>query len=254
MNAYPLVYDRQIARPTWGGPFVRDRAIVVPLRALDRDLGPVEVRPGSRGIAAALLENRGDGTGQLRLVPSGALRGRYAFELVVRYSDGIQHVDDKLGGEVFVAAELSIRFTEHGSVRVDLPVALAVTTALTEAARYRLEPLGDSPPLHIRTIGREERRASALTGRIEPIDDPTYLELFVAPAAAGRYRLHLPALTTRAGGVFGPAGGELVARTVKRAFAEKTLGPRIAHAHELAPGVVLSAILAEDERQGGRGA
>jgi hypothetical protein len=253
VNAYSFTYDRQIARPAPGPPVVRGSAIVLPLAALDRDLRTAELLPGCRGIAGLALVNRGDGRGELRLTPPSALRGRYPFALVLRYSDGIQHVDDKLEGEVFVAAELVIRFTEHGTVRVDLPVTLAVTPALTEPGRYRLEPLDGGRPLQIRTVCREERRLNRATGRVEPIDDPMYLELFVTPQLSGRHRLHLPALAIRAGGLYGPVSGELVARLVKRGFAEKTLGPRAAHAHELAPGVVFSAIFAEDERAGGRG-
>jgi hypothetical protein len=253
VNAYTLVYDRQIAPPAWGRPFVRAGAIVLLLTGLDRVLRTADLLPGSRGIARVSLVNRGDRTGELRLAPSGALRGSYAFALVVRYSDSIQHADDKLEGEEVAAAELAIRFTEHGTVRVDLPVALAVTPALMEPTRYRLEPLDGAAPLQVRTVGREERRMSVATGRIEAVDDPTYLELFVTPAQAGRHRVHLPALATRGGGVYGPVSGEFVARLVKRGFAEKTLGPRAAHAHELAPGVVFSAIFAEDERAGGRG-
>ncbi len=253
MNAYPFLYDRQIAPPRHGGPFVRAGVIIVPLTELDRDLSMVELLPTSDAIARAGLSNRGDGTGELRLEPSRAVLDRYAFSAAVRYSDGIQHALDKLSGEVFIAGRLVIRFTEHGTVRVDLPVPLAITAGLTAPERYRLEPLDGAAPLQVRKVGHEERRPGTRSGRIEPVDDPTYLELFVTPVAAGRYRLHLPPLVTRAGGVFGPASGELAARLVKRGFAEKTLGPRVAHAHELAPGVVLSAIFAEDERAGGRG-
>ncbi len=253
MNAYALLYDRQIAPPAHGLPFVRAGLVIVPLTGLDRDLSMAEVLSAGEGILRIALSNHGDRTGELRLIPSRALLGRFAFSLAVRYADGIQHTDSKLSGEVFVPAELRIRFTEHGTVRVDFPMPLAVTPALTEPARYRIEPLGGGAWLQVRTVGREERRPDPGTGRVAPIDDPTYLELFVSPLVAGRYRLHLPPLATRAGGVFGPASGEFVTRLVKRGFAEKTLGPRVAHAHELAPGVVLSAIFAEDERAAGRG-
>jgi hypothetical protein len=252
MNAYPFVYDRRIARPEASRPFVRGAAILIPLLRLDRDLVGAELLPGSRGIARIALENHRDGTGELVLAPSGAMRGRYGFTLAARYTDGIQHVDDKLDGEVFAAAELAIRFTEHGTVRVDLPVPLAVTPALTDPSAYAITAFDGGAPMHIRSVGREERRPDA-AGRVRGIDDPTYLEFFVSTAAIGVFRLDLPLLRTREGGAFGPASGLFSARLVKRGFAERTLGPRSAHAHELAPGVVVSALFAEDERAAGRG-
>ncbi len=253
MNAYRLVYDRQIVRPAWGPPFLRGDRIVLPLFGLDRDIVSVTLLPGCQGIARAELANLGRGTGDLLLFPSAPLIGRYAFALAVRYSDGIQSVDDKLEGEVRAkGAPLRIRFTEHGTVRVDLPVGLAVTATLTEPATYRMETVeAGAAPMQVRSVGREERRPDAV-GVVRPVSDPTYLELFVTGGVTGTYRLHLPALPTATGGVFGPASGTFVARLVKRGFAEKTLGPRSAHAHELATGVVLSAMFAEDERCGGR--
>ena len=253
MNAYPLVYDRRLARPAWGPPFVRARLIVLPLARLDTDVVIAELL-SSRGVAAISIANRGDGTGELLLVPSAPLRGQYPFSLAVRYSDSIQHDDDKLDAVALVPGELPITFTEHGTVRVDLPVALAVTPALTDATAYGIDALeAASPPMRVRSVGREERRVDGQAGLVRPVDDPTYLELFVAGEASGEYRLHLPALRTFAGGAFGPTSGTFFARLVKRGFAERTLGPRSAHAHELAPGVVLSALFAEDERAGGRG-
>lgn len=254
MNGFAFVLDAQIARPAWRPPFLRAGRLVLPVLALDRDITSVELRSGTRGATTAELRNGGRGQGELLLVPSAPPAGRYRISLDLRYSDGIQHVDDKLEAEVLApSGSLGIRFTEHGTVRVDLPVALAVTPALMEPSRYRLEPLDGAAPLQVRGVGREERRMSVATGRIEAVDDPTYLELFVTPAQAGRHRLHLPALAMRGGGVYGPVSGDFIARLVKRGFAEKTLGPRAAHAHELAPGVVFSAIFAEDERAGGRG-
>jgi hypothetical protein len=253
MNAYAFSYDRQIARPGWRTPRVRANRIVLPLFALDRDISLVALLPGTRGITRAELVNGGSGAGELVLFPSAPLAGRYAFSLVLRYSDGIQHVDDRLEAEVLVPAEpLRIRFTEHGTVRVDLPVALAVTATLTDPGAYRIEALETATQaMQVRSVGREERRPDA-AGMLRPVSDPTYLELFVTGGTTGIYRLHLPALPTAAGGVFGPVSRTFVARLVKRGFAERTLGPKSGHAHEIAPGIVISAIFAEDERAGGR--
>jgi len=253
MSAYAFAYDRQIGAPTSSRPFLQNGQICVPLVGLDPDIATASMQSG-HGIASLALDNRRDGTGVLALTPTRTPTGRYAFDLVVRYSDGIQHVDDKLAGEVVAPSELRITFTEHGTVRVDLPVALAVTPALTDATAYGIDALeAASPPMRVRSVGREERRVDGQAGLVRPVDDPTYLELFVAGEASGEYRLHLPALRTFAGGAFGPTSGTFFARLVKRGFAERTLGPRSAHAHELAPGVVLSALFAEDERAGGRG-
>lgn len=252
MNAYALVYDRQIARPAWSAPFLRGGRVVVPLGRLDRDIHAAVLLQGSRHVTAPRLANRGDGTGELIFTPGDSVTGRFSFVAHVRYSDGIQHVEDTVDAEVLAAAELAVRYTEHGTVRVDLPVPLAVTPALLDPAAYRIVPL-EGPPLRVRTVGREMRRPDA-EGRIRSVDAPTYLELFVTPHAAGTYRLELPALRTYAGRTFGPASGTFVARLVKRSLGERTLGPRSAHGHELAPGVVLSALFAEDERAGGHGA
>ncbi len=252
MNAFVLVPDAQLARPVCGPAFLRENVIVVPLRALDRDISSAELLAGTRGVTAVHLCNDGRGQGALELVPAAPLVGRYPLGLLVRYSDGIQHVDDQVDTVVLApSAALRIRFTEHGTVRVDLPVSVAITPALTDRGAYRVEATEPGrAPLEVRSVGREERRADA-QGVLRAVSAPTYLELFVS-GAPGSYRLHLPALRTIDGGVFGPASGTFVARLVKRGFAERTLGARSAHAHELAPGVVFSALFAEDERAGGR--
>ena len=253
MNAYALVYDRQLAAPLRARPFFSGGKVRIPLSGLDRDIAAATLR-SAQGIAALALDNRGDGTGELALTPAGTPPGRFAFDLVVRYSDGIQHVDDKLAGELIVPAELAIRFTEHGTVRVDFPFALAVAPALVDPGSYRIEALeARSVPLRIRSVGREERRIDPATGRPIPVSDPRYVELFVLPEASGAYRLTISPLLAFAGGMAGPWSGSFTARLVKRAFAERTIGPHAAHAHELPPGVVLSALFAEDERAGGRG-
>ncbi len=252
MNAFVFVHDTLIARPIWRQPIVPDKRIVLPLAALDRDLESVTLLPGTRGASAVRLVHRGRGTGELELTPDTPLVGPYALSLRLRYSDGIQHVDDRVDAVIEApASAFGIRFTEHGTVRVDLPVRLAVTPLLTAPSAYRIETTDPGrPPLEVRAIGREERRPDA-AGVLRAVSDPTYLELFVS-GAPGTYRLHLPALRTTEGGVFGPTSGTFVARLVKRGFAERTLGPKSAHAQELAPGVVLSALFAEDERAGGR--
>ena len=253
MNAYVLEHDAQLGRPVWAPPFVRAGRIVLPLVVLDRDVVAAVLLLGTIGASGVRLVHVGRGHGELELRPDGPLVGHHALSLRLRYSDGIQHVDDRVDTNVQApAGALRIEFTEHGTVRVELPVPLAVTPLLTTPSAYRIEVTEPGrAPLEIRTVGREERRPDA-AGTLRPISDPRYLELFVS-GAPGRYRLHLPALATIDGGVFGPASGTFVARLVKRGFAERTLGARRAHAHELAPGVVLSALFAEDERAGGRG-
>ncbi len=251
MSAYALVYDRRLAAPVAGRAFLRADRIIVPLARLDRDIDFVALQ-SSRGIAVLALDNYRDGTGALVLTPASTPAGRHSFDAVVRYSDGIQHVDDKVAGEVVAPAELRITFTEHGTVRVDFPIALAITPALVEPGTYRIEALEGAAPLTARSVGREERRIVP-GGRTSPAEDPRYVELFVTPATVGRYRLFVAPLPAHSGGMAGPFSGELVARLVKRTFAERTIGPRAAHAHELAPGVVLSALFSEDERAGGRG-
>ncbi len=251
MSAYAFAYDRQIAAPAAGRPFLQGGQICVPLAGLDPDIAAASMQ-GGHGITSLALDNRRDGTGVLVLTPTGTPTGRYAFDAVVRYSDGIQHVDEKLAGEVVARSELRITFTEHGTVRVDFSVTLAITPALVAPGTYRIEALDGAAPLSVRSVGREERRIDA-SGRTTPATDPRYVELFVAPATTGRYRLHIGSLPAFAGGTAGPWSGTFTARLVKRAFAERTIGPRTAHAHELAPGVVLSALFSEDERAGGRG-
>lgn len=251
MNAYGLVYDRRIAAPRWGLPFLRGPAIVVPLEDIAPDIAGAALLSGGREIAALSLVRRGGRSGELVLTPAAPPHGRLRFSIVVRYTDGIQLVDDKVDGQVLAASELAIRFTEHGTVRVDLPVPLAVTPALLDPTGYRLVAV-EGPPVRIRSVGRELRRPDA-GGQVRRVDDPSYLELFVAPSPSGTYRLEVPALRTRDGATFGPASSTFQARLVKRGFGERTLGPRTAHAHELAPGVVLSALFAEDERAAGRG-
>ena len=253
MNGYAFVYDRQIAPPAWGRAFVVSGRLAIPLRDLDRDIFLATLLPGSQGVSSLRLANHVDGTGMLSAVPAGPLEGRHGISLAVRYSDGIQHVDAQLTAEVGVPRALAITFTDHGTVRIDFPARLAVTPALTSPDAYRIEPLdGASAPLAIQKVGREERRADP-AGVLRAVSDPTYVELFVVPATTGQYRLTVPVLRTLEGGLFGPASGDFTARLVKRAFAVRTIGPKSAHGHELAPGVVLSALFAQDERSAGRG-
>lgn len=255
MSGYVLTYDRRIRAPRWGRASFDGAIIHVPLVELCADIRSATQLPGARVAAALGFTNRGDGTGELafpaaRVAPAP---GRHSFEVGVRYSDGIQHVDDLITAEVIVAARLAVVFTAHGTLRVAFPAGLAVTPALVDPRSYRIVPLVPTArPLAVTRVGREERRRDPATGRIVAVSDPTYVELEISPAAAGMYRLLIPVLRAFGGGLFGPASEAFEARLVKRVLGARTIGPRSASALGRPAAVVLDALFAEDERVAGR--
>lgn len=251
MSAYRFRFDAHIAAPRWERPARDGGRVVVRLVELEPDIRHAILMTSS-GVARLGFRNRGDGSGELQLVPAAAPGGRHEVDITVRYSDDIQHIEQRVRGTVVVPAALRVWFTEHGTVRVDFPSPLAVTPALLDPRSYRIEPSSPgAAPVVIRWVGREERRASATAKLTERVTAPRYIELFVEPPAPGEYRLTLPALEQADGSPIGPASASFTARVVKRVAGARHLGNRLAPDHELAAGVVLSALFAEDDRAAG---
>ncbi len=245
-NAFVLRYDRRIRRPRWAMPFFDGVVVHVPLSELDRDIDAAGLLAGA-SVRNMTFLNRRNGTGELLFFGT---RGLGTLHAQIRYSDGIQFVDDEIRTTILPGGPLSAQFLPSGILRMDAPAPLAVTAALEDPRFYGIRPVGAGERLRIVAVRRQRRRRDPGTRELVAVAEPTYLEFTLEPRVAGTFRLEIPPLRTAAGGFVGPSAPIFTARVVKRAFLERTLGP-FAPRPGTPADVVLGALAAEDDRIGG---
>lgn len=239
--------DTRIARPRCGTPFFDGALVHVPLAELEPDIESAVLLESDVG-RSLVFSNRGDGTGELAFAPRPGAPGHGRLHARIRWSDGIQSVDGDLDCAYVAAGRLSLRFREDGAVLVAFPVPMLANRALVDPAAWVVTPV-QGEPLLVTRIGRELRRLDR-DGRVVPVDDPLYVDLFVTPPTAGVYLLTVPVLRTWNGGFFGPVTERFVASRVKGADMRRTLG-KLAAPPGTPLGLVIDAIAASDTRLGG---